>query len=196
MITHHLAGSAIRHLAQLEGKRWECIGTPNKLIAGLEVGDLITCPAILSTEDMAFAFSIQDNEDLAGGDYRTLTIIQEEGVGDSLEKARKQGTVFFHGKGERISSVALIRESLVQSADGEERFRISSDSGVVISLESTFIVLQRRGFGGFDFIVSRAQSREGLRCYPTEDAWPMSLRVRNEYERAIIPVNLGATPAG
>ena len=96
--------------------------------------------------------------------------------------------VFFDGKGERVVSVSVIREELRVVAEGRETFRLLSDSGVVIALESMVIAIRRRGVDGFDFVVNRAPSVAELEFYPTDLDWPTNLGVTYEYARHLIHV--------
>ncbi len=183
-LAYFMAPSALKHLAQLVGRRWECVGTP-----GTVIENLITCPALIVTSDTTVALTILDNEVLVGGEHLTLTQINEVEPDGNVEAAKKEGSVFFHGKGERVTSVSVIREELRESGEGEETFHLLSDSGVVIALESMVVAVQRRGFDGFDFVVNRASSAADLEYYPTDRDWPMNLRVTYEYTRHLISVN-------
>ena len=183
-LAYLMAPSALNHLAQLVGTRWECVGTP-----GIVIKNLITCPALIVTSEITVALTIQDNEVLVGGEHQTLTQIIEIEPDGNVEAAKKEGLVFFHGKGERVTSVSVIREELREIAEGEETFHLLSDSGVVIALESMVIAIQRRGFDGFDFVVNRASSPAELENYPTDRDWPMNLRVTYEYARHLISVD-------
>ena len=183
-LTRFIAQRTLNHLAQMMGTRWECVGT-----SGTIIKNLITCPALIVTSEIAVALTIQDNEVLVGGEHRTLTQIYESEPDGNVEAAKKEGLVFFHGKGERVTSVSVIREELTEIAEGEETFHLLSDSGVVIALESMVIAIQRRGFDGFDFVVNRASSPAELEYYPTERDWPMNLRVTYEYARHLISVD-------
>ena len=183
-LTRFIAQRTLNHLAQMMGTRWECVGTP-----GTVIKNLITCPALIVTSEITVALTIQDNEVLVGGEHRTLTRIDEIEPGGNVETAKKEGSVFFHGKGERVTSVSVIREELREFAGGEETFHLLSDSGVVIALESMVVAVQRRGFDGFDFVVNRASSPAELEYYPTDRDWPMNLRVTYEYARHLISID-------
>jgi hypothetical protein len=185
---YHLEDSAINDLVMLMGATWDSVGTSNRIIGDLEAGDLLTCPALLITDQHSVALSIDDNEDLVGGDYETLTILKAVPIGESIKKARKQGTLFFHGKGERVRSIHLIREEVTQISNGTPTFQISSDSGVVIALESVVIRLQRRGLDGFDFLLAQAPSLDEVSFYRSDQGWPMSLTVTHEFRRDLIPL--------
>ena len=152
------------------------------------IDDLITCPAFLATKDEVVSFSILDNEAFAGGSFHTFTQLVGVDPGNSLETAQREGSVFFHGKGERVISIDVIREELTEFADGVERFHLASDSGVVISLETMVIAIQRRGFDGFDFVFRSADSLANLEYYPTSHDWPLNLRVTYDYSRNLIPI--------
>jgi len=182
-LTYFMAPGTLDHLAQLVGRRWECMGT-----AGMVIDNLITCPALIVTSDTTIALSILDNEVLAGGEYRTLTLTEEIEPGASVDAAKQQGLVFFDGKGEQVVSVSVIREELREIAEGRETFRLLSDSGVVIALESMVIAIQRRGVDGFDFVVNRAPSATELEFYPTDLDWPTNLGFTYEYARHLINV--------
>jgi hypothetical protein len=182
-LTYVMAPGTLDHLAQLVGRRWECVGT-----AGTVIDNLITCPSLIVTSDTTIALSILDNEVLADSEYQTLTLIEEVEPGASVDAAKNQGLVFFDGKGEQVVSVSVIREELREIAEGRETFRLLSDSGVVIALESMVIAIQRRGVDGFDFVVNRAPSVAELEFYPTDLDWPTNLGVTYEYARHLIHV--------
>lgn len=169
------------HLGRIVGSTWKCVGTP-----GIVIDNLITCPALIVTSKATVALSILDNEVLKGGEYRTLTMINEVAATGSIDAAMDEGTVFVHGEGERVTSVTVIREELQAFSEGAETFRLLSDSGMVIALETMVISVQRRGFDGFDFVVNRAQSLAELEFYPTDRDWPMSRKVTYEYARHMI----------
>ncbi len=180
-VDYHLDPELISSLTSIVGERWDSVGTANRII-----GDLITCPALLVTNLSTVAITILDNEVFIGGEYETLTQVARTTVDDSLKKAQKQGTLFFHGKGEQVTSVHIIREELVKISGGIQQFKVSTDSGVVVCLETMVLALQRRGFHGFDFKLLRAPTLEEINFYPSEFEWPLNLNVTYEYSRNLI----------
>ena len=188
-IALHLDEPTLNSLKGLIGTTWDSVGTSNMMIADLDGSDLVTCPALIACDSSALAFSIQDNEVFVGGDCMTLTILGAVAVGNSLAEARENGTLLFDGRGERVTAIHVIREDLTQVIEGSPRFHLSSDSGVILSLETMFIALQRRGLDGFDFTVRRATSFEDLEFHPTETDWPANSKVSFKSSRILIPIS-------
>lgn len=169
-------------LAGLVGERWVCLGFTGRIR-----GDVLTCPVEISTDRTVIAVSVLDNEVALGGDDEVITLVTEVPLDGHLEEARRAGRIAVHGAGEVVRSVHLIREELVRIRDDVPMFRVSVDSGVVIELETVAIAIQKRGFHGFDFVLSVAPSAQQLRFHDSASEWPMNLELTCRYERVLIP---------
>lgn len=179
---YNLESSLRGALAGLVGERWVCIGYTGRIR-----GDVLTCPVEIATDRTVIAVSVLDNEVTLGGDDEVITLVADVPVEGHLEEARRAGRIAVHGAGEVVRSVHLIREELVRIRDDVPMFRVSVDSGVVIELETVAIAIQKRGFHGFDFVLSVAPNTEQLRFHDSASEWPMNLELTCRYERVLIP---------
>lgn len=171
-----------RAFASMIGDRWDCLGFSSRLR-----GEILTCPITIATDRSVVALSILDNEVSLGGDDEVISLVSQVPVEGRLAGAKRAGRILVHGSGEQVRAIHLIRETLIRIRDDVPMFRVSVDSGVVIELETVAIAIQKRGFHGFDFVLSVAPSAKQLLFHDSASEWPMNLELTCRYERVLIP---------
>jgi len=65
---------------------------------------------------------------------------------DELEEARTRGNQYFFNKGEVISEIFLVRDSIEGFNEAKETWQYNSDIGIVLRLESGYVSITRLGY--------------------------------------------------
>lgn len=112
-------------------------------------------------------------------------------VNESASKSQaaiKEGNIYFHGRGETVSEIWLLREKLDCVSNGTPEFSNTADVAVAIKLENIWISLVRSDHFSDAFMVQRPKSRDEIELPDTLSEWPEDLMTQFELSREWIQV--------
>ena len=180
IVEQHLSEVEISTLASLRESRWNYVAT-----SGMVIGNVFTCPVLVSTEGHVLEFQIEDNEDLVEGYYETLTKARIRPVQVNVEEVTLSGKLLVQGRGEVCRNIFLIHEILTKFRNGKPVAVMSSHAGAVFELERCWIAVQRRGFHGFDYVINQSTNVDELVFFNSEGEFPQNLIVNYEFDRKL-----------
>jgi hypothetical protein len=178
----------ITKLSSLIGEIWDHYGSVESIAPGY-----MESPAYLSAGEMELALKVSASEVEIGDDFEIFTSIGVATADGGLEAARKEGQVFFQGKGEVVREVYIVKEVLRETYQGTPTFEANIDSGLAIVLESIVIGIVKRGFHGDDFVVSTASTIDLLGFYDSAREWDQTLDLSHDFGRSL--VQIGSIPS-
>jgi len=183
-IEQHLTHEEKSLVASFRDSHWNFMAT-----SGMMIGNILTCPVLVSSGDREIEFQIHDNEDLVDGSYETLTKVAIRSADVDTDQVMTSEKLLVHGRGEVCRRMFLIHERLTKFRNGTAVAEISSHSGVVFKLERRSIAIQRRGFHGFDYVIHQSANFDELVFFDSASDFPHNRIVRYEYNRELISIN-------
>lgn len=183
-VTRHFDQSDIKRLLALVGTNWSCLGSEWPM-----TNNLMEPPVFVASEASDLSLSaVQEYFDVDGDEF-SVSSVCISGAGSELEKAKKNGNVYFQGKGEKIREALVVRETVRATFQSVPFFEAEIDFGVVFVLENSVIGISKRGFHGEDFMISRASSIEELKFFDSAIEWSATLMTQYEFGRKLINVS-------
>jgi len=184
LITRHIERSGLERLNALEGTLWESLGSVWPMTNGF-----LEAPVSVASDSCNLALNTVLEYFAVDDDEFSFSSIRIDKSGSEFDQSRRDGNVYFHGKGEPIGQILVVRETLCATYQGNTFLEADIDFGVVFVLENSVIGISKRGFHGEDFVVSRASSIDELQFFDSAKEWSQSLMVRYEFGRKLFKVS-------
>ena len=109
--------------------------------------DLSSDFVIIVTDKDSYGFQGDVHQDVLEGFPELYSSIETcEVENEELEEARTRGNQYFFNKGEVISEIFLVRDSIEGLNDANEPWQYSSDIGIVLRLETGYVAITRLGY--------------------------------------------------
>lgn len=169
-------------LGSVVGATWDHFGAQ----ASLDDGRYALVDMFVETDAGALTFAVQlTTLGLEGGidEYAHLAV---HCGAEGAAIARRKGDVFFHDRGRTITGVTIVRDVVSSSGAGDDAFELSSDTGVIIILDSGVVAICAGGPFASDLFITRAASLQALRLPDTSSDWGEDLTYQLVFRRQFI----------
>ena len=179
------SSSDLHLLSDLIGKNWDHYGSQTLFNEGtLAASDMFLATSSTSISVIADC-KLLNFED--GTDEFSFLRIKNGEIG--VTAARRSGNLYFDFRGERVTTVFIIRDT-VQMDDKELGQReLVVDSGFIVGTTRGSIAICKGSFYMQDMFIRKAETVESLDLFDSENEWESSLARRFTVVRTVIPVN-------
>lgn len=182
--TQILNTEEITNLGQILGSKWVNISGD-----GLVDADFCVDCVFVNTNSISLRISLDMSPIAIDGEIDDYPNLRIEATSSESEAMRTDGKVFFHGRGEVVQEIYVLRETLLSIRSGENFFENVADICVAIRLENMWISFVRASHFSEVFFVKRTYTRDEIELPDTVEEWGPDLIER--YQSTIEWIRVG-----